>query len=433
MAGTFLGAFASFSGDEDLNRMPLTLLLVTVTWPPVKGGAENYLFEIYRRLPGVNLLVLTSQQPGDSEFDIGQPWQTIRVPVEWFSYYWGGRRKRLTLLVKLHKVIQNHKIDLVVTGFAFPDGLIAWLLKRVYNFPYITHFYGVDFLGHLSNPLWRKLIFQIFQDADCLIGCSSYSRDKVVEMGIGPNKTHVVLPGVDADRFYPVTQNKKCQIRQELDLPEDALILLTVSRLVARKSHDSVLMALPRILAHYPQLLYVIVGQGKQKEMLQAIVEENNLVDNVVFVGEVVDRELPLYYQASDLFVMPNREIKGDVEGFGIVFIEASASGIPVIGGESGGTKDAIEHGESGLLLSPDDVKGIASSIIQLLSDRSLMSKMGIQGREMVENKFSWEKAADQVETLVQATWQFGVSQRHDRVQVAINAMREIARPCGVE
>ena len=82
MAGTFLGAFASFSGDEDLNRMPLTLLLVTVTWPPVKGGAENYLFEIYRRLPGVNLLVLTSQQPGDSEFDIGQPWQTIKVPVE---------------------------------------------------------------------------------------------------------------------------------------------------------------------------------------------------------------------------------------------------------------------------------------------------------------------------------------------------------------
>lgn len=413
--------------------MPLTLLLVTVTWPPVKGGAENYLFEIYRRLPGVNLLVLTSQQPGDSEFDIEQPWRTIRVPVEWFTAYWNGRRKRLTLLVELHRVIQNHKIDLVVTGFTFPDGLIAWLLKRVYNLPYITHFYGVDFLGHLSNPLWRKLIIQIFQDANCLIGCSSYSRDKVVEMGIEPDKTHVVLPGVDADRFHPVTQDEKWQIRQELGLPKDALILLTVSRLVARKGHDSVLMALPRILAQYPRLLYVIVGQGRQREVLQTIVEERNLADNVVFVGEVADPELPRYYQAADLFVMPNREIKGDVEGFGIVFIEASASGIPAIGGESGGTKDAIEHSVSGLLLDPDDVEGISRSIIQLLSDLSLMSKLGIQGRKTVENKFSWERAASQVETLVRATWQLSASQHYDRVRVSINAIREIARPCRVQ
>lgn len=416
----------------DDNHKSLSLLLITVTWPPVKGGAENYLFEIYRRLSSCRLTVLTSQQPGDAEFDARQPWHTIRVPLEWFTAYWQGRRKRLVLLVELHRIIQKNDINLVVTGFAFPDGLVAWLLKQIYGLPYVTHFYGVDFLSHLGNPLWRHFIMQIFQDADYLIGCSTYSRDKVVEMGIQSAKIHTVFPGVDVHRFHPVDRLARQRIRRELGLPEDAPILLTISRLVARKGHDYVLLALRRILKRYPMLVYVIVGEGRHRDALYAMVKEHNLSDNVRFVGEVADKELPLFYQAADLFIMPNRDINGDVEGFGIVFIEASASGIPVIGGKSGGARDAIEHGSSGVLVNPVDVEEISNVVIQILSNESSLSNMGRLGRQMVEDKYSWERATTEVEKVIWLISQSGIQRRPGILKFTQNAMREMTRPCRV-
>lgn len=407
-----------------------SILLITSTWPPHVGGAENYLFQIYRRLPNVELVVVTSQIRDDFTFDSGQIWRTIRVPREYFIAYWHGRRGRLNVLTQLGRIIRENNIDLVVTGFAFPDGLIAWMLKQVFRIPYIIHFYGLDFLAPMNYGPWeRSKVVQIFQNADQLIGCSNYSRDKVIEVGVEPSKVHSVLPGVDSQRFHPVGLQERLFIRRKLALPEDAPILLTVSRLVPRKGHDSVLRSLPHLIREYPNLLYLIVGQGGHQETLQALVEENNLSDHVRFIGEITDSELPVIYQAADLFVMPNRDINGDVEGFGIVFIEASASGIPVIGGASGGTRDAIAEGISGFLVSPINTNEITDCVLRLLSNQALASEIGRNGRRLVEFEFSWERAAKQVAEIIKTSTQYRNGRGRSHFLTPMRAIREIIRP----
>lgn len=411
-------------------HMSRSILLITSTWPPRVGGAENYLFQIYRRLPHVKLVVITSQDRDDRTFDRRQDWQTIRVPREYFVAYWHGRRGRFSVLTQLHRLIRENNIDLVVTGFTFPDGLIAWMLKQVFRIPYITHFYGLDFLAPMNYALWeRSKVIQIFQNADQLIGCSNYSRDKVIEIGIEPSKVHSVLPGVDSLQFHPVDVQERLRIRRKLALPENAPILLTVSRLVPRKGHDLVLRSLPRLVKKYPDLLYLIVGQGSHLESLQALVEENNLSGCVRFIGAIADSELPVIYQAADLFVMPNRDINGDVEGFGIVFIEASASGIPVIGGASGGTQDAVAEGISGFLVDPSDTNQITDCVLRFLSNQGLSSEIGRNGRRLAEDKFSWERAAKQVAEIIETSPQNQNGRGRNRFLSPMRAIRETIRP----
>jgi len=165
-------------------------------------------------------------------------------------------------------------------------------------------------------------------------------------------------------------------------------VILTVGNLVERKGHDVVLKSLPKVLKEVPNTVYLIVGDGEQKQNLKELVDELGLGEQVIFTGRVPEKELPQYYNACDVFIMPSREIGSDIEGFGIVFLEAGACSKPVIGGRSGGIIDAVEDGVSGILVDPTNVDEISQTLITLLTDDELARRLGRQGRKRVEEDF---------------------------------------------
>ena len=174
-------------------------------------------------------------------------------------------------------------------------------------------------------------------------------------------------------------------------------VLLTVGRLQRRKGHDLAIEAMTRVRSEVPGVKYLIVGDGDERPRLEALVDTLGLRDTVTFVGTVKAGDLPACYGAADVFVHPNRVDNGDVEGFGIVFLEAAAAGLPVIGGNSGGVPEAIDVGRSGVLVSGTDVGELADAIVTLARDGERRRRMGEAGCRFVATKFSWERAAGQV------------------------------------
>ena len=211
-------------------------------------------------------------------------------------------------------------------------------------------------------------------------------RDSLIGLGIPDSKIHVIPHGVDINRFESGSEYQGIVSEHGLGGKK---VILTVGNLVERKGHDMVLKCLPKVLEEVSSAVYLIVGDGKQRQSLTNLVKELDLGEHVVFTGRVTDNELLQYYNACDVFIMPSREIDGDIEGFGIVYLEANACSKPVIGGKSGGIYDAVQDGVSGILVDPLDVNEISQALITLLTDDLLAKKLGKQGKKRAMNEFS--------------------------------------------
>ena len=213
-------------------------------------------------------------------------------------------------------------------------------------------------------------------------------------------------PGVDAAAFH-VDDQARFSIRQRHNLG-NSVILLTVGRLQRRKGQDMIIRALPLIKHHIPNVFYLIVGSGEEEKYLRDLAATLGVAENVVFVGSIGDDERAAYYAACDVFVMPNREIDADIEGFGIVFLEAGAAGKPVIGGLSGGTADAIQDGITGLRVGGESASAIATAVIDLSIDTSRAQSMGRAGRQRVKDAFTWEKIVERTRHVAAAVGRGG-------------------------
>jgi phosphatidylinositol alpha-1,6-mannosyltransferase len=241
-----------------------------------------------------------------------------------------------------------------------------------------------------------RALRQVLRRADHVIAACSMARVEAEAIAGRPLPATVILPGVDLRRFNPSADVGPVVARYGL---AGYAVLLTVGRLVEeRKGHDMVLQAMPRILKYVPHALYVIAGEGERADTLRTTASRLGIEHAVRFLGRVSDADLPLLYAAAQIFVMPNRQLdNGDTEGFGMVFLEASASGTPVIGGTCGSTADSIVDGTTGFRVNPVDPLEIADRVIRLLTDPALASKMGRQGRDFAELGFDWATRAEQV------------------------------------
>jgi phosphatidylinositol alpha-1,6-mannosyltransferase len=223
--------------------------------------------------------------------------------------------------------------------------------------------------------------------ADCILAGSAFTAGLVRDLGVRDERVRVVGYGVDPARFRPTDVS---MLKTRLGVGQRPL-LVTISRLVSRKGIDTVIRALSRVRARVPDVLYVIVGDGPDRTRLQALAEREGVAEAVRFAGPVPDAELPLWFSLGDMFVMPSRSDGPDVEGFGIVFLEASASGRPVVASRAGGIPDAVADGVSGLLVPPDDPARLAERILELLSDPARAADLGRRGRERVLAEFTWQ------------------------------------------
>jgi len=372
------------------------LLVVTDKYAPHAGGTATLWTEWCRNLPPEHVRVITRQFSGWKEFDCRQDYSVSRasyfdVPKLRMPLVWAQMFVRTAQECRKQACVV-HCCQILETGWFAP-----WL-KRRQGIRYIVHTYGEELSTRGRDPRLLRRMQEVLAGAD---GVTAISRntERILRSRLaylGP--VEVVLPGVDSTRFVPGTGG---DVRARLGIRPGPL-LLTVSRLTRRKGHDRVLEAMPAILARCPNAQYVIAGHGPEQPRLQALAAASGVISHVTFVGRVSNADIVLLMQAADVFVHPNRELEnGDLEGFGLVLLEANACGTPVIAGNSGGAPEAIDDGATGFLVDPNRPQEIASRVIELLEDAPRRTEMGEAGREWAA-KFTWQASAEKVWRLSQ-------------------------------
>jgi len=276
------------------------------------------------------------------------------------------------------------------------DSDLAWWLSRLVPIPYVIYAHGMEILGILDSE-WEKPRTALKQAAR-VVANSRYTATLLERAGVERQRVEVIHPGCDVTRFSPDAVHEEVR-RRLLGARWRDRVILSVGNLVERKGHDTVIAALSRIASRIPDVCYVVAGEGPYRATLESLARQTGVQDRVIFTGRIAERDLPLYYQTCDVFVMPARvrPAEHDVEGFGMVFLEAGACGKPAIGGRSGGIEDAVADRETGLLVDPADGEQLAAAIEAVLLNPDLARSLGDRARERVVARHSWQHVGARV------------------------------------
>ncbi|WP_330291655.1 glycosyltransferase family 4 protein [Streptomyces sp. NBC_00576] len=376
-------------------------LIVTNDFPPRPGGIQAFLHNMALRLDPDRVVVYASTWKRGPEgarataaFDAEQPFTVVR--------------DRTTMLLPTPAVtgqavalLREHGCTSVWFGAAAPLGLMAPALRKAGAERLVATTHGHE-AGWAQLPAARQLLRRIGESTDTITYLGEYTRSRIAA-ALTPRAARRMVqlpPGVDEKTFHP--ESGGTAVRARLGLT-DRPVVVCVSRLVPRKGQDTLILAMPRILAAEPETVLLIVGGGPYARELRKLAHETGVVDSVRFTGPVPWAELPAHYGAGDVFAMPCRTRRGglDVEGLGIVYLEASATGLPVVAGDSGGAPDAVLDGETGWVVRGRSVEETADRIIVLLGDAELRARMGERGRAWVEEKWCWDLLAEELKTLL--------------------------------
>lgn len=289
--------------------------------------------------------------------------------------------------------------DVIQCSVPIYTGLIGVILKYLNNSKLVIYIHGSELLIFGKDKIRRKILKFVFDFADVIISNSNYTKNKAIELGADQKKVKVVNLGADTDKFYPLDTKK--EVYEKFNISQENKLLLTISHLVPRKGNDMVIKALPKVLKNYPNVTYLIGGRGEYESQLKKMIKKLKLENNVKFTGFIEDNELNKLMNACDIFIMPNRQEGSDVEGYGIVFMEANACKKPVIGGNSGGVTDAIIDGKTGFLVNPISEEDIANKILKLLNSDDLYKRMSLTGYKLVKTERNWNKVVNKIEELV--------------------------------
>lgn len=360
-------------------------LVVTNDFPPRPGGIQTFVHQLAIRQPAGSIVVYASSWPGAEEFDRQQPFPVIRHPSTLLVPTPAVRRQ-------LRAVVAEHEVDTVWFGAAAPLGLLAPGLRQDGVRRAIASTHGHE-TGWAKLPGGRQALRRIARDLDVLTYLGDYTRT-ILARAVGERSRWERLPpGVDVAAFHPKVDGSP--VRERLGLAGRPTVVC-VSRLVPRKGQDVLIRALPRIHQRIPDAAVLLVGGGPDMPRLQRLAAEQGVADDVVFTGSVPWEALPAHFAAGDAFAMPCRTRRGglDVEGLGIVFLEASATGLPVVAGDSGGAPEAVRDGETGYVVPGRSVPQVADRLTELLADPGRARAMGLAGREWVEREWSWDVQA---------------------------------------
>ncbi|WP_433510059.1 glycosyltransferase family 4 protein [Nonomuraea sp. CA-143628] len=358
------------------------VLIVTNDFPPRPGGIQSFVHGLALRTPGVAVYAPAWQ--GCADFDRRQPYRIVRHPTSLMLPTPSVARRAAGLLAE-------QRADTVVFGSAAPLGLLAPGLRAAgaRRVVMLTHGHEASWA---SAPLFRGALRRIGAHADVVTYLGEYTRARLAA-AISPAKLVRLAPGVDTGQFHPDAA------KAELGLAGRPVVIC-VSRLVPRKGQDQLIRAWPRVLRAVPESVLLFVGGGPYRGRLEKLARGH---ESIRFTGTVPAGSLAGYYAAADVFAMPCRTRLGgvDVEGLGIVFLEASATGLPVIAGASGGAPDAVRHGETGLVVDGTDVAEVAAALIELLGDPERARKMGARGRDWIAGEWTWDLVAARFHALL--------------------------------
>lgn len=367
-------------------------LLVTNDFPPKIGGIQSLLWEWWRRLPSDSFAVLTSPHHEAHAFDAEQPFRIERTREPVLLPH-PGMVRRINALAK------DFGADFVVLDPAVPLGLVG----RSLTLPYMVVLHGAEVTVPGRLPVSKQVLGRVLRGAEHVIAAGGYpSREGDHAAGVALPTT-IVPPGVDTERFVPLSKEQKQSARAHFGLDSDDEIVLGISRLVPRKGFDTVIRAVSQLAVHRPRLKLVIASTGRDEDRLKKLAQE--LKAPVVFLGRVPHDELPALYGCSDVFSMMCRNRWGGLEqeGFGIVFVEAAACGVPQIAGDSGGAAEAVLDGITGYVMSnPTDVSALAARIDAVLSDDAMRESMALASRKRAIEEFNYDVLAARLGAVLQ-------------------------------
>lgn len=377
---------------------------MTNDFGPRSGGIETFIHGLLVQASKNQqryFVVLTSRQdPQDQVIAFDQKmWEENRIKVI------RDTAKVLLPTRRLAKAATDlfvaHKCQNVIFGASAPLGLLAKSLRKAgaKHIVALTHGHEVWWA---RMPLFSAALRRIGAQADQMTYLGEFTRGAVANVLLREDHSKLVHlpPGVDLTRFTPGIKSVELQKKWGID---DAPVIVSIGRLVARKGSDQLIKAMPDVLQRFPKSKLLLVGTGNYQKRLEKLVRNLKVQDSVIFAGRVEHELLPDYYRLGDIFAAPCRSRYGglEVEGLGIVYLEASACGVPVIAGKSGGAPDAVLDGKTGLLVDGRDHREVGAAVIKLLSDQPLRQKMGVDGRVWMEQLWSWEGIGARFEEII--------------------------------
>ena len=374
------------------------LLVITELFLPTKGGTAVWAAEVYRRLGGKEIHILTADVPGAAEIDAHHPNTIHRIDfrrVPWL------RPESLAIYLRLFvnavRLAFGRRFDAIHAFRALPEGLVAWAVARLAFLPVVIYAHGEELTSWGRGRKYQAMRFTL-RHADRIIANSEHTLRTLLSMGITPERITVIHPGVDVSVFRPGLDVSG--LREGLGIAAAEKLVFSVGRLSRRKGFDQAIRAVARLRAEHVPVRYVIAGIGEDTDYLQGLIREHQLQGIVHMLGAVDAGDLPRWMNACDVFAMPNREINGDNEGFGMVFIEAAACSKPSLAGEAGGTGAAVLNGTTGLRVDGTSLEAVTEGLRRLLNDVEWAVAMGEAGWIRVSNEFSWSRVAEATQRL---------------------------------
>jgi len=371
-------------------------LLVTNDFPPKVGGIQNYLYELWRRLPPDQVTVFTSSYAGAEDFDRRQAFPVVRAK-------WPMLLPTPDLVAEIRRLADSRGAGLVVLDPALPLGLAGLQLNR----PYAVVLHGAEVTIPGRLPGTRQVLAGVLRRASLVVAAGGYpaaeGRRALGPAGMPPTVT--VPPGVDTARFRPLTEEARRAARRHFGVPEGTRLVVSVSRLVPRKGMDVLIEAVARLAETRPDVRLLIGGTGRDRQRLELLARLHKAP--VRFLGRVPEEDLPLLNGCADLWAMVCRDrwLGLEQEGFGIVFLEAAAAGVAQVAGRSGGADEAVVDGETGVVVAePGDPSAVAAAMAPLLDDPVLRRRLGVAARRRAEQQFDYDLLAKRLQgALVEA------------------------------
>ncbi|WP_022948497.1 glycosyltransferase family 4 protein [Methylohalobius crimeensis] len=371
------------------------LLVITELFLPTKGGTAVWFDEVYRRLGGEDIHIVTAEVPGSEEHDRNHPNTVHRLRLERYPWL---KPESLAMYGKLFfksvQVAWAYPIAAVHVGRVLPEGLVGWAVARLFRKPLLIYAHGEEITTWRQPAKFKAMAFT-YRHADRVIANSRFTRNELRKLGVAEEKIVSISPGVDLERFRPGLPTE--DLFRRLRLNSDTPLILSVGRLSRRKGFDQVIRALPSVLAQVPEVRYALIGIGEDESYLKRLAEETGVAERVHFLGHVPMEELPRWYNACRVFAMPNREIDGDNEGFGMVYLEAGACGKPSLAGNAGGTGDAVRDGVTGRRVDGESVEEVAEGLIALLK---CPAELGETAYQSVRREHAWSRVAKKTRAL---------------------------------
>jgi phosphatidylinositol alpha-1,6-mannosyltransferase len=364
-------------------------LLITNDFPPRPGGIQSFVYGLAQRVN--DLVVYASTFPGADRFDAEQSFEVIREDT-------GVLLPTPAVSRRAIRIARAYDCDTVWFGAAAPLGLLAATMRRRAGIERVvaqTHGHEIGWAA-LSGA--RGLLRKVARHSDIVTYLGEYTRCRLAPVLGELTTLEQLAPGVDVDTFHPGISGAEIRARHDLD---DRPVVVCVSRLVPRKGQDSLIRALPEVRRRVHDAALLLVGGGPYRSRLMRLAAELDVAEHVVMTGSVPFAELPAHFAAGDVFAMPCRTRAAglDVEGLGIVYLEASAMGLPVIAGNSGGAPDAVRESETGYVV--DNLPSLVGRLAEVLGNRELAARFGEAGRAWVEREWHWDAQASRMRSLL--------------------------------